>query len=81
MDKADLVILTTKVLASIDYVDLLKPVVGEHSVILTIQNGINKVGIPDLILVDHVISNNLVLYSENKHFKLMQEHASFELLQ
>lgn len=49
--------------------------------IRNLQNGINKVGIPDLMLVDHSISNNLILYSEDKHFRLMQEHASFELLQ
>ena len=49
--------------------------------IRNLQNGINKVGIPDLMLVDHSISNNLILYSEDKHFRLKQEHASFELLQ
>ncbi len=42
MNKADLVILATKVLDSIDYIALLKPVVGKDSIILTIQNGINK---------------------------------------
>ena len=46
-----------------------------------LQNGINKVGIPDLLLVDHVIANNLILYSEDKHFRLMREHANFELMQ
>ena len=46
-----------------------------------LQNGINRVGIPDLIIVDHVIANNLILYSEDRHFRLMKEHASFELLQ
>ncbi|MBT3273228.1 MAG: PIN domain-containing protein [Spirochaetales bacterium] len=47
--------------------------------ISNLQNGINKVGISDLILVDHVLAHNLILYSEDKHFKLMQEHANFEL--
>jgi predicted nucleic acid-binding protein len=49
--------------------------------IANLQNGINKVGIPDLILVDHVLANNLLLFTEDKHFRLMREHASFELLQ
>jgi predicted nucleic acid-binding protein len=49
--------------------------------IANLQNGINKVGIPDLMLVDHVLANNLFLFSEDKHFRLMQEHANFELLQ
>ncbi len=49
--------------------------------ISNLQNGINKVGIPDHMLVDHVLANNLILYSEDKHFRLMQEHANFELLQ
>ena len=46
-----------------------------------LRNGINKVGIPDLILVDSVLANNLILYSEDKHFRLMQEHFNFDLLQ
>ena len=49
--------------------------------ISNLQNGINKVGIPDLIMVDHVISHNLILYSEDRHFTLMQEHAHFDLFQ
>lgn len=42
MAKADLVILTTKVLPTVNFVELLKPVVGADSIILTVQNGINK---------------------------------------
>ena len=45
-----------------------------------LQTGINRVGIPDLLLVDHVLANNFILYSEDKHFKLMQKHTSFDLL-
>ena len=44
-----------------------------------LRNGINKVGIPDLIIVQNVIDNNLILYSEDKHFKLMNEHVNFDL--
>lgn len=49
--------------------------------IRNLKNGINKVGIPDLIMVDNVVSNGLVLFSEDRHFRLMQEHVSFDLLE
>lgn len=49
--------------------------------ISNLQEGINRVGIPDLLIVDHVLANSLILYSEDKHFKLMQKHTSFDLIQ
>lgn len=49
--------------------------------IQNLKNGINKVGIPDLIILENVISNNLVLYTEDKHFKLMSGHTSLILFQ
>ena len=52
-----------------------------HLQIGNLRRGFNKVGIPDLILVDHVIANNLILFSEDIHFKLMQVHASLVLFQ
>ena len=36
-------------------------------------NGINKVGIPDLIIAQNAINNNLFLFSFDKHFRLMQD--------
>ncbi|MBN1646804.1 MAG: PIN domain-containing protein [Spirochaetales bacterium] len=48
--------------------------------IQNLKNGINKVGIPDLIIIDNVIHNNLILFSEDKHFKLMTEFLNFELI-
>lgn len=47
---------------------------------LNLKNGINKVGIPDLIIINQVIEEKLVLYSHDKHFKLMQEILSFDLI-
>ena len=47
--------------------------------IQNLRNGINKVGIPDLIILENVIDNNLILYTEDKHFELMSEHIEFEL--
>lgn len=43
-----------------------------------LSNGINKVGIPDLIILDNVIQNDLVLYSFDKHFDLIQKHINFK---
>lgn len=43
-----------------------------------IKKGINKIGIPDLIIIDNVIQNKLVLYSFDKHFKLINAHIPFD---
>jgi hypothetical protein len=47
--------------------------------IKNIKNGINKVGIPDLIILQNVIENNLILYSIDKHFLLMKKIFDFNL--
>ncbi|KPQ16498.1 MAG: toxin-antitoxin system COG1487 family toxin component [Algoriphagus marincola HL-49] len=47
---------------------------------LNLKNGINKVGIPDLIIINQVIEENLTLYSKDKHFRLMQTILKFELI-
>jgi predicted nucleic acid-binding protein len=38
---------------------------------LNLKNGINKVGVPDLIIVQNVLQNGLRLYSFDKHFHIM----------
>ncbi|MEI6563054.1 MAG: PIN domain-containing protein [bacterium] len=43
------------------------------------RNGINKVGIPDLIIAQHAIQNNLSLYSLDKHFVLLSKHVHLNL--
>lgn len=48
--------------------------------IMNLQNGINKVGIPDLILLQQVIDQKISLFSFDKHFKLMQNHLNFDLI-
>ena len=47
---------------------------------ICIQNGINKVGIPDLIILDNIIQNDLFLFSLDKHFKLIQKYVNFEVI-
>jgi len=44
-----------------------------------IRNGINKVGIPDLIIAQHAMQNNLSLYSLDKHFALLGKHVHLNL--
>lgn len=48
--------------------------------IQNLKNGVNKIGIPDLMIIDHVMTHNLILYSEDKHFRLMQKYIKFDLI-
>jgi predicted nucleic acid-binding protein len=47
---------------------------------MNLKNGINKVGIPDLIILQQVIDRKITLFSFDKHFKLMQNLLNFEIL-
>jgi hypothetical protein len=47
---------------------------------LNLQNGINKVGIPDLILLQQVIHEKITLFSFDKHFRLMNSFLNYELI-
>jgi len=42
--------------------------------IICLRHGINRVGIPDLIIAQHTIQNDLEIYSIDKHFKLLAKH-------
>lgn len=44
-----------------------------------LKNGINKVGIADLIITQNVIENDLELYTLDRHFELMSELHNFRL--
>lgn len=48
--------------------------------IICIKNGINKIGIPDLIIIDNIIQNNLALFTLDKHFFLIKKHIIFEVI-
>lgn len=39
--------------------------------VLCLRKGINKVGIPDLIIAQHAMQNDFELYTLDKHFKLL----------
>lgn len=46
-----------------------------------LKKGINKVGIPDLIIVDNAIKNDLILFSFDKHFKLISKYIDLKLVE
>jgi len=48
--------------------------------LMNLKNGINKVGIPDLIILQQVIDQKISLFSFDKHFKLMQNYLNFDLI-
>jgi predicted nucleic acid-binding protein len=47
--------------------------------LINLKNGINKVGIPDLLVLQNVMQNNLELYTLDKHFRLMQKVIKFNM--
>ncbi|XWN38285.1 MAG: PIN domain-containing protein [Balneola sp.] len=47
---------------------------------MNLKNGINKVGIPDLMILQQAIEEKITLYTLDKHFMLMNEIYNFELL-
>jgi predicted nucleic acid-binding protein len=47
--------------------------------ITCLQNGINGVGIPDLIIAQNAIQNHLQLLAYDKHFALMSEHMPLSM--
>ena len=49
--------------------------------IMNLQNGINKVGIPDLIILQQTIESGLHLFTLDKHFRLMKKHFEFKLFE
>lgn len=44
-----------------------------HMQTINLLNGINKVGIADLIIAQNAIDNNITLYALDQHFTLMSE--------
>lgn len=48
--------------------------------LMNLQNGTNKVGIPDLIVLQQVIDEKITLFSFDKHFRLMATFLNYELM-
>ena len=47
--------------------------------VLCLRKGVNKVGIPDLIIAQHAIQNDLALFSLDRHFALIARHLPLTL--
>ena len=47
--------------------------------VLCLRKGVNKVGIPDLIIAQHAIQNDLALFSLDRHFALLARHLPLNL--
>jgi predicted nucleic acid-binding protein len=47
---------------------------------ICLKNGINKIGVPDLIILDNTIQNDLVLFTLDRHFILIRKYIEFEIL-
>ncbi|MGA7304766.1 MAG: PIN domain-containing protein [Rhodothermales bacterium] len=58
---------------SIDWEDLIRMQVA------CLRNGINRVGIPDLIIAQHAVQNELRLFTLDEHFRLIEEHFGLEM--
>ncbi len=46
-----------------------------------IKNGVNKVGLLDLMIAQNCIDNNLELWTLDKHFKLMSKHLKIKIFE
>ncbi|WP_025183391.1 PIN domain-containing protein [Leptospira kirschneri] len=47
--------------------------------ISNLKNGINKVGVPDLIIAQNVVQNKAMLFTLDKHFKLMSKNIKLKV--
>ena len=47
--------------------------------ITNLKHGINKIGIPDLLILQNTIQNQCTLFTLDKHFKLMSKVHKFDL--
>jgi predicted nucleic acid-binding protein len=47
--------------------------------IINLKNGINKIGIPDLIILQNSIQNQCTLFTLDKHFRLMSKIHKLDL--
>lgn len=47
--------------------------------VICLRHGINKVGIPDLIVAQHAVQHDLSLFSLDKHFRLLSKHVPLSL--
>jgi len=58
---------------NLDWDDLIK------MQITCLRHGVNKVGLPDLMIAQHAIQNGIELYTRDKHFKLIAQYVPLSL--
>ena len=46
-----------------------------------LKNGLNGVGIPDLIIAQNAIQNDCEIFSKDNHFRLMEDFLNLSILQ
>lgn len=46
---------------------------------INLKNGLNRVGIPDLIIAQNSMQNEIRLFSFDKHFEIMKKHIGLKL--
>lgn len=47
--------------------------------ISNLKNGINKVGVPDLLIIQNALQNKAILFTLDKHFKLMSKNLKLNI--
>jgi predicted nucleic acid-binding protein len=68
-----------KLLSSIEKMKLDIDWVGIRQMqIINLKNGLNRVGIPDLIVAQNAIQNKIELFSFDKHFELMKKYIGLK---
>lgn len=52
-----------------------------HIQTLNLKNGLNRIGVLDLIVVQNAIQNKIKLFSFDKHFEIMKKHIGLKLFE
>ena len=64
-------------------IEKINMIIDWHQIIsmqtINLKNGINRVGVSDLIIAHNAIENNIELYAMDKHFVLMTEFHELKL--
>ena len=61
-----------KIKIDIDWEDII------HMQTINLKNGLNRVGVPDLLIAQNAIRNKIRLFSFDKHFEIMKKHISLK---
>ncbi len=48
---------------------------------INLKNGLNRVGVPDLIIAQNALQNDIPLFSFDKHFEIMEKNIGIPLFE